>query len=65
MPSCHSPLRLASELVEIEEAGAGMGIDDAECCRLCTQIVQDAAKHGVFEHVGKIAGMEFVMIIQS
>jgi hypothetical protein len=27
--------------------------------------VQDTAKHGVLEHVGKIAGMEFVMIIQN
>ena len=49
---------------EIEKTGAGVGIDDAESCRFCTQIVQDPAKNGVFEHVGKIAGMEFVMIVQ-
>jgi hypothetical protein len=41
-----------------------MGIDDAERCRLCTQIVQDSAQNSVFEHVGKIAGMEFVVIVQ-
>jgi hypothetical protein len=27
--------------------------------------VQDTAKNGVFEYVGKIAGVEFVMIVQS
>ena len=40
-----------------------MGVDDAERCRLAAQIMQDAAKHGMLENIGKIAGMECVAII--
>jgi hypothetical protein len=42
-----------------------MSVDDAECCRLAAQIVQDAAKHCMLEHIGKIAGMEFVVIVHD
>ena len=42
-----------------------MGVDHAERRRLGAQIMQDAAKHRMLEHVGEIAGMEGVAIIHE
>ncbi|MEI9803186.1 MAG: hypothetical protein WDN48_00445 [Pseudolabrys sp.] len=41
-----------------------MGVDDAERRLFPAQIMQDAAEHGVFEHIGKTAGVKGVAIIQ-
>ena len=50
---------------EIIEASAGVGVDHTECCRLPTQVVQDATKNGMLEHIGEIASVEFVLIIHD
>ncbi len=50
---------------EVVEAGAGMGVDDAESGRLAAQVMQNAAEHGVLEHVGEAAGMEGVAIVHG
>ncbi len=42
-----------------------MGIDHAETGRLLAQIMQNAAQHRVFEHIGETAGMEGVAIIHG
>ena len=42
-----------------------MGVDHAERRRLAAQIMQDAAKHRMLEHIGEIAGMEGVAIIHG
>jgi len=50
---------------EIVEAGAGMRVDHPERLRLLTQMNQDAREHGVFDHIGEIAGMECVTIVHD
>jgi hypothetical protein len=42
-----------------------VGVDHTECCRLPTQVVQDATKNGMLEHIGEIASVEFVLIIHD
>src|SRR5262245_39677573 len=42
-----------------------MRVDDTECGRLAAQMPKNATEHGVFENVGKIAGMKFVAIIHG
>jgi hypothetical protein len=50
---------------EIIEASAGVGVDHTECCRLPTQVVQDATKDGMLEYIGEITSVEFVVIIHD
>src|SRR5262245_54895512 len=42
-----------------------MGINHAESRRFTSQIVQDATKHCVLKNIGKIAGVEFMLIIHD
>ena len=49
---------------KIVEPGAGMGVDHPERRGLGAQIMQDAAKHRMFEHIGEITGMKSVAIVQ-
>jgi hypothetical protein len=41
-----------------------MGVDHAEARRLAAQIGEHAAEHGVFEDIGKTAGVKGVAIVQ-
>ncbi|MFK4584244.1 hypothetical protein ABIF83_007721 [Bradyrhizobium ottawaense] len=58
-----APARLVA--VEIVEAGAGMGVDDAERPRLVLQIGDDARQHDVLDDIGEVAGVEGVTIIHG
>jgi hypothetical protein len=42
-----------------------MGVDHAERRRFGAQIMQDAAKHRVLEHIGEAAGVECVAIVHG
>ena len=44
-------------------ARPGMGVDEAEGAFLAGQINEDAGQNGVLEHVGEIAGMKGVAIV--
>ena len=48
---------------QIEAARAGMGVDKAEGALLAGQINENAGQNGVLEHVGEIAGMKGVAIV--
>src|SRR3984957_13596922 len=60
-----APLRRTLRFLayEIEAPGAGMGVDEAERAFLAGQIDEDAGQNGVLEHVGEIAGMKGVAIV--
>ena len=48
---------------QIESPRPGMGVDETERAFLARQINEDAGQNGVLEHVGKIAGMKGVTIV--
>jgi hypothetical protein len=50
---------------EVVHAGAGMRIDHPERRRLCAQIIQNAAKHRMFEHVGETSGVKSVTVVHG
>ena len=61
------PFAAAARFVafEIVEAGAGMGVDDAEGGRLLLQIGQDAHQHDVLDDIGEAAGVKGVTIVHA
>ena len=62
MPFTSALRRIAGEIIK---PGPGMRIDDTKCGWLAAQMPKYAAKHGVLENIGKIAGMKFVAIVQQ
>ena len=62
-----APFRRAFRLraLEIVPARPGMGVDEAERALLAGEIDKDARKDRVLEHVGEIAGMEGVAVVDG
>ncbi len=60
-----TPFRRALRLParQIESARPGMGVDEPEGAFLAGQINEDAGQNDVFEHIGEIAGMKGVAIV--
>jgi hypothetical protein len=50
---------------EIVEAGAGMGVDNAERGGLLAQMHQHAHEHGVLDDIGEVAGVEGMAIVHA
>ncbi len=60
-----APFRRALRLLarQIESARPGMGVDETEGAFLAGQINEDAGQNGVLEHVGEIARMKGMAIV--
>ena len=53
------------EAIQRVAAAAGMGVDEAERRRLGLQRLDQRQQHGVFEDVGKVAGVIGVAIVHG
>src|SRR6185436_410117 len=51
--------------IEGVEAGAGVGVDDAEGGRLALEVPDDEREHNMLQHVREVAGMVGVAVVHS